>query len=239
MLDYWQSGRRQGVDSINEDSLSLTLNVLSHVALGSSHPFQGDKESFSSTEAFNCRNAFSVLLQNVFVLAGVPRLLLDLPLVPSKWTRVARIRRAPQGHIMSMIYKEKALVGQKELRTGNLLTALVGNSQGARNLAIGTPESKHVSESLGIQQGLSDTAILSNIFIFMIAGHETTGHALTYSILRLAACPQWQDWIAEEICEMTGNTHDTAYYDYEVLFPRLRRCRAVMVVILACCVFSR
>lgn len=76
--------------------------------------------------------------------------------------------------------------------------------------------------------GLTDSEILGNLFLYNFAGHETTGNILTYSILLLAAHPHWQDWIAEELQHVFGDSPDDKAWDYN-LFPQLKRCLAVMV----------
>ena len=47
--------------------------------------------------------------------------------------------------------------------------------------------------------GLSNEELLGNMFIFSLAGHETTANALSAAIIFLAANPRWQDWLREEI----------------------------------------
>lgn len=47
--------------------------------------------------------------------------------------------------------------------------------------------------------GLTESEIFSNIFVFNFAGHDSIAITLTYMITHLAANPQVQGWIAEEI----------------------------------------
>lgn len=65
----------------------------------------------------------------------------------------------------------------------------------------------------------------SNIFAYNLAGHETTANTVAYALVLLAAHPQYQDWVREEIMQV----QDTLAGDYNSIFPRLQRCLAVMV----------
>lgn len=47
--------------------------------------------------------------------------------------------------------------------------------------------------------GLTKSEIYGNVFVFSIAAHDTTAHALTFTIHFLAAYPEVQDWMREEL----------------------------------------
>ena len=107
----------------------------------------------------------------------------------------------------------------QESRPRNLLTALVRASEEAKQ----SPK-----EDLS-GQGLTDDEIFGNIFIYNLAGHETTANTLAFAIVLLAAEPEWQEWIAEEITQVLGDESTPQSWKYEQSFPRLGRCLAVMV----------
>ncbi len=65
----------------------------------------------------------------------------------------------------------------------------------------------------------------SNIFAYNLAGHETTANTVAYALVLLAAHPQYQDWVREEIMQV----QNILAGDYNSSFPRLQRCLAVMV----------
>lgn len=64
------------------------------------------------------------------------------------------------------------------------------------------------------------------VFTFNFAGHDTTAHTLTFATFFLAANPDVQDWISEEINHVMGDRRpeDWVYSD----FTALKRCLAVM-----------
>ena len=65
-------------------------------------------------------------------------------------------------------------------------------------------------------------------FVLNFAGRDTTANTLAYSILLTAANPEVQDWVGEELQEgLQGSSSET--WDYLQLYPRLKRCQAVLV----------
>ncbi|KAI1778869.1 putative cytochrome P450 [Hypoxylon cercidicola] len=66
----------------------------------------------------------------------------------------------------------------------NLMTLLVRASQEA------------ASEGL---QGLTESEIYGDMFTFNFAGHDTTAHSSTFALYFLAANPDVQDWVSEEM----------------------------------------
>lgn len=51
---------------------------------------------------------------------------------------------------------------------------------------------------------LSDDEIVDNLATFLIAGHETTAKALTWTLYLLALAPQWQQCVRDEVATVVG-----------------------------------
>ncbi|KAK7733084.1 hypothetical protein SLS53_008272 [Cytospora paraplurivora] len=75
--------------------------------------------------------------------------------------------------------------------------------------------------------GLTESEIYGNMFTFNFAGHNTTAHTFTFALNFLAANPNIQDWVSEEICHALGGREPHGW-SLSSDFPRLRRCLAVM-----------
>jgi cytochrome P450 len=78
-------------------------------------------------------------------------------------------------------------------------------------------------------QGLSDRDICNDLLIFMLAGHDTTATALTYSLWQLGRHPEVQDRVAEEVAalgdrELTPADVPRLRYTRQVLDEALRLC---------------
>jgi len=75
---------------------------------------------------------------------------------------------------------------------------------------------------------LSGQEIIGNIFIFVLAGHETTATALQTALIMLAATPALQQQVQDEIrsiWDLKKEGEDMDYGDY----PKMRVIMALMV----------
>merc|ERR1712000_215573 len=75
--------------------------------------------------------------------------------------------------------------------------------------------------------GLTDEEVYGNLFIYNLAGHDTTAATLHFALTLLAVYPQWQTWIAEEIDAVYKADKSGLFY-YEETFPKLTRVLALM-----------
>lgn len=98
-------------------------------------------------------------------------------------------------------------------------------------------QSEEQADSRDITAGksfLTEEEIAGNLFIFTAAGFDTTANTMGYAVTILAAYPQWQAWVQEEIDSLMGSPStrsedEPVLPDYATTFPRLIRCLAVMV----------
>ncbi|TKW57214.1 putative cytochrome P450 CYP13A1 [Colletotrichum tanaceti] len=79
---------------------------------------------------------------------------------------------------------------------------------------------------------LTEEEIAGNLFIFTIAGFDSTTNTMAYGVVILAAYPEWQTWIQAEIDAVLGPVtsegQDETLPDYATAFPKLTRCLALM-----------
>jgi cytochrome P450 len=53
-------------------------------------------------------------------------------------------------------------------------------------------------------EAMPDDLIVDNVVTFLIAGHETTSQALTWTLYLLALFPEWQETVRKEVLAVTG-----------------------------------
>lgn len=129
---------------------------------------------------------------------------------------------------MKDIYdEEKKAIADGKSQAANIMTSLIRASSAA-----GMPE-KAVSGPNGPTKevacnALTEDEIYGNIFVYNFAGHDTTAITLGWTIYLLAANPDVQAWIAEEIDEHLAG-QDVSLVDFYEVFPKLKRCYAVLV----------
>lgn len=217
MLQYWTRHDQNGVCSTVQDTKILTLNVLSCAGLGQVHSFQSGIDAPEAAIEMNYRDAISTILQNAAIVMLCPTGLLRLPFLPKKIARVGQAIVAFRKYMTDVLNEERNLISQRKPGAGNLMSNLVRASEEASQ-----PQLRQSPT------GLTRDEIFGNMFIFNSAGHETTANTLSYGILLLAAHPEWQQWIAEEVRHVLKDARSETW-SYADVFPRLKRCRAVMV----------
>jgi hypothetical protein len=94
-------------------------------------------------------------------------------------------------------------------------------------------EKKSVVRDSSGSSYLTEEEIAGNLFVFTAAGFDTTANTMSYAVTLLAVYPEWQTWIQNEIDNVLGGPpagqEDEILPDYEITFPKLMRCMAVMV----------
>ena len=106
------------------------------------------------------------------------------PAIPHPGSRaMARDGKIMRGVAERVLAKARA----SEVKGDELLQRLVG----ARDPASG--------------EAMPDRLIVDNVVTFLIAGHETTSQALTWSLYLLALFPEWQEKLREEVAGVAGN----------------------------------
>jgi hypothetical protein len=76
-------------------------------------------------------------------------------------------------------------------------------------------------------KGLMVNEIFGNVCVINFASHDTTANTLAFSILLLAAHPEVQNWVTEELQQLVPANGQR---EYNALFPKLKRCKAILVI---------
>lgn len=108
---------------------------------------------------------------------------------------------------MLNMFEEEAYNTQGEKAQGNLIESLVRASK----------DDKIITQD----------EVIGNIFVFNFAGHDTTAHSFAFTFMLLAAYPEVQEWMAEEIRYVVGDS-DISTVEYS-MFPKFVRTLAVLV----------
>lgn len=225
------------VRSTQEDTTRIAFNVLSAAGYGVTFDFADVEGQSGLAEADRAAGHRMSYRDSLFLLLDdfIPLVIYRVGLrfgwpVAAMWGRVKEIAVAQEEYAWYMrdmlknerekirrgeSLAEKARVGEKE----NLMSVLIRNSeQGPEGEASNTEKSGPV---------LSDDEVYGNLFIYNLAGHDTTAGALNYAVALLAARPKWQEWLAEEIDTVVRE--DQSSLRYATVFPKLHRCLALMV----------
>ena len=222
MLLSWTSVGRTGIPSMQKDTRTLSLNVLAATGFRKSYAFHGSADP-TVIEEGGYRDSLQTVLDNIIPLMLIPYHLLTRPMVPKKWQKIGNAAVSFKKYMMKMLDEETAALKQGKTGSGGIMTAFV------RALDVHNREASMEEPSEeDAKKGLSVDEIFGNLFVINFAGHDTTANTLAFSMLLLAAHPDVQAWISEEISLVAKNLH-IEDWDYKDMFPQLKRCRAVLL----------
>ena len=222
MLQLWVEQGDKGTRDTVGDAATLALHVLAKAGFGIAYPFRAGLSASQSGHNMAYRDALLLILKNIITLAIIPKRYLMSPIFPKRLRQLGLATQEFKRYMEEILDKERAMISRRETGTGNLVSALIRASEEAYQSTGKNDLARH---------GLMDDEIYGNIFMYNLAGHETTSNALSFAIVLLATYPEWQEWLAEELDAVlsTNANKDPLTWQYEKTFPRLPRCLALMV----------
>ena len=222
MLQAWT---RQGEDGIRvavKNAKTLALHVLTYAGFGTQYSFTKGVQAHQENHTMTYRDALITISDNILVIFLIPRRYMSLRMLPNSIRQVGYALQEFKQYMGEMLDQERMTITNRDDSSGNLMGALIRASE----------EAKHSSTSAsGVHRDfLTDDEIFGNIFIYNLAGHETTANTISYAILLMAATPELQDWIRKEArAVLEPGYENSEAWRYECSFPKLKRCLAVMV----------
>lgn len=214
MLDVWASEGSNEISSVSKDTRTVSLNVLAAIGFRKSYPFRTAQDQSGPA---NYRDSLQTILDNAILLMVAPRYLLDLPFAPESWKRLGKAAKDFKNHMLTMLSDETKALNEGKPGSGSIMTTFVR--------AMDIQHEAKYEMSGAPPKGLSVDEIFGNIFVINFAGHDTTANTLSFTMLLLSAYPEVQDWVAEELQSLPEDTKG----HYSEIFPKLNRCRAIMV----------
>lgn len=193
----------------------LAMRVLAVVGFGQDNTTltaipPGHGESFMQCLGFILQHVTLTILFNILKAPGF--------LLPSV------LRRLKVSVAEFRLYMEEAVFRQMQLRNtdqsqpraNSLLEAIVGANES---------EKQQLSKSTRQRSYLTESELYGNLYVFIIAGFETTAATMSYALSFAAANPEIQNWLVEEIDAYYTNSSDRGY---TTTYPKLVRCQAWM-----------
>jgi cytochrome P450 len=223
MISSWLSQPSGKVTTMVDDTRVVALHVISAAGFGVSHDFHGGARNLTEGHTLSYSAALMVVLDLIpsIIVSRMPWLksVPDL-LLPQKVKSILEGTREFRQYMDEMLAGERKIMAENPgTAKPNLVSTLIRTSDEA--MASGEKSSVR----------LSDDEIKGNMFIFNLAGHDTTANTLAYAVALLAVYPEVQEWVLEEV-EEAFKENGEGKLVYEEVFPRMTRCMAVMV----CCI---
>jgi cytochrome P450 len=215
MLKSWIDEGTKGVVNTSNETMALALHVLTAAGFGRAYEFASGVQEVSPGYTLSYRDALKTVLGHLYGAIITSALFMHVPsfLVPRGLREVKTAVIEFKKHMVQMVEEERKTIKNRDEEKDNLMSVLLRSSQ---------------AEGKG-RSALSDDEIFGNLFIYNVAGHDTTANTLSYAITILATNPKYQDWIGEEVNAVFGGRESVEDWEYEQAFPKLKRCLALMV----------
>ncbi|TLD09610.1 hypothetical protein PspLS_11724 [Pyricularia sp. CBS 133598] len=221
---YSQVSQGRIVDAV-QDVRELYLHVFTYVCYGIKYDFkQPAHTTIPAGHSRSYKDCLHSSIAGVLMLRLVPFWLMGMPGMPGKIQNFRQAILELQQYLDEMISSCKAKIaqGQVEKDGENLLSFMVRRSK----------ESQEQSKTgAGVPDNyLSESEIRGNLFTYARGGHESSAHTLTFMIYLLAAMPDVQQWLLQEIDEVLVGD-DIGWQSEEAflgVFARLKRCQAAV-----------
>ena len=216
MLAVYGSG--EPTDEYAEGLKGIAINVLGVAGYGVSRPWKGALEKQTPEPGFKLTyiEATRLAIDHIVEAHVFPAWFFLLRCMPRKVRELGYAIQEFPAHTKSMLDQERKNPNGKV----NIMNMMVRESDAVEGGEKGDGEK-------GKTAGLTEDEIMGNLFVFTAAGFDTTANTMGYAMTLLAAYPEWQEWMSEEIDQVLKDKSDEL--DYPDVFPKLVRVLAVMV----------
>ena len=218
------------VDDVSKLCLHLALSVICSTAFGVTIASPGaPPDPLPERHLYNFKDTLEGALETLFVTVATPKAIAWLPLQKLKQ---AKRYKAELDRYMTEIVDErrKALAQGQDEERRDLLSALVKANDALlleeekERGAAGSSSEKTGSDTDDMMARKSEVMdqdeLGGNLFIFLVAGHETSAHTLAFALGLLALHPEEQERLHASIVEHHPyRDSDIPYADYP-LFTR-------------------
>lgn len=225
------SGR---IDTLEHDTMTLALNIIAQIGFGlrllwpqQQMPADADAHSRKygardppAGHSMTFADSLAAVLEKILLCLLIPPSLLKI--LPFRTTRTAWAARWNFEQYMDEFLREKkadveAEGSSEDDGTGrgmDIMGQLVRNNYGASRKA------KKASKGAGNEDAaaaplLSDSEIIGNCFIILVAGHETTANTLHFTLISLATHPAAQRALQADVDRLLGRDSDPRAWSYE------------------------
>jgi cytochrome P450 len=216
MVDHFLATAQGKTDETLGGLRSIAIHVLGSAGYGVSQPWKEEVQELEPGHKVSYIDALHAVVNDFILLVVLPAKVLALPFMPKAAQKLGISAQEFPVYTREMLERERTLAASSTQPRNNLMSTLVKASD----------EEKKQDTKNKMSQSLSEHELAGNLYLFTIAGFDTTANTLAYAVTTLAVYPEWQDWIIEEIDSVLKHGGGT---DYETIFPKLGRCLALMV----------
>ncbi|KAG8773179.1 hypothetical protein FRC15_002220 [Serendipita sp. 397] len=198
LFEIWGSGETVDINNFAEVTFAFALMIICSAGFGMRVPWIDTEPPPGHNMTF--KRAMEVISSDILLKVIVPRMFMN-------WSKRTAIVESGfnelQQYIREMIRDRASSYRDYSDLFSNLISANDNDSEGL---------------------SLLDEELMGNIFIFLIAGHETTAHSLAFVMGLLALYPDIQEKLYQHIRKNVADPYGTPTYNE---IPALNYCLAV------------
>ncbi|EMD35589.1 hypothetical protein CERSUDRAFT_116316 [Gelatoporia subvermispora B] len=200
--EHWSQKKQIKVDSMNKYLSKFALGIISRCGFGLSFPWIDNSDGHE----MSFEKALTLVTEGFILRLAAPRWAYMLP--------IKRLQEVDEAYNKLALEMRKLVASRKtELASDTAGSSSIGNDLFTRLVSAAEAEGKN---------GLNDDELIGNVFSFMFAGHETTGHTLSATLALLALHQDEQEKALQQIQEVLPNGRVPTLDD----FPNLDKVAA-------------
>ena len=199
VMDEWHdrlpqpNPQGQHVVDVSLTILDTALMIISAAGFGRTIPWPGRDEDLAPHHSLTWLEALRGMGTYLIVKGTLPYWFFKLPV--ARLRKIERVFTEFETHVFEMIDERRAM-GEDGVEMNDLFSGLIRASDNEAGTA-----------------KLNRQELLADIHVFLLAGHETTAHALMAAFMLLVLYPEFQETIAAEAKAAFGDGGEVADYD--------------------------
>ncbi|KAF2442518.1 cytochrome P450 [Karstenula rhodostoma CBS 690.94] len=196
----------------------IAFNILSTIGYGMPTEWSADVKQAGKGERMDFMEALLHLVDGLILLVVFPPWLLRQFWMPKSLRQIGEAYYQFYEHSSEMLQKERESLKSSGTIRNTFLSSLASVNDNELD--------PYEKEGRLNKPAFTEDQITGNLYTFTLAGYDTTANTMAYAVAMLAAYPQWQDWIIEEIDQIHKEVSDPN--SYQQVLPKLERCLSLM-----------
>lgn len=231
------TARSPTINTLEHDTMTLALNIIAHVGFGLRLLWPGQKmpedadaksKRYGSAEpprghSLTFADSLAMVLERILLVLIVPPWLLRV--LPFQATRAAWAARWNYEEYMHEFLRDKTEAAQRQSEGDgergeegmDIMGQLVRTKYGKNKKSYSSSKTQGTKPA----DELTDSDIMGNSFVILLAGHETTANTLHFTLVELATNPAAQRALQADVDRLLGTDSDPLGWDYEACINAL------------------
>ncbi|KAG4416010.1 hypothetical protein IFR04_010835 [Cadophora malorum] len=208
MVSSWfGTGTSRTTTQVAPDTMRLSLEIIGRAGLGQQMDWDdgNDSQALPMGHTMSFSSSFQFIAHNILALVTI----MALPSWFARMLPVKFVQKAYQAYDNWGRYMEEMIESKKR--------GIRDSTQRSAGDLIGQLLQSDVEKKM---TPLTDSEIKGNLFVFIVAGHETSASSLHMAITLLALHPSVQKELQKDLAQIL-NGRPPLEWDYEKDFPRL------------------